>query len=165
MLAVNLIGFFRGNPGSHSTTVVVVQSVEDGNRDEPSSPWPGWQGNGPPWNPLSNPLVWPCSVEVVDVFLDCAMKVPSHPHRTCSASLSGSAGGVEGEGTHMGHPSPADQVPEGLVRTQGGRLLFPPAGRAICNGSLGSCNHEKLNASAPGWAPRVTVAFLRATST
>jgi hypothetical protein len=38
----------RGNPGSHSTMVVVVQSVEDGNRDEPSSPWPGWQGKQRP---------------------------------------------------------------------------------------------------------------------
>jgi hypothetical protein len=54
----------------------VVQPVEDGNRDEPSSPRPGWLGHDPPWNPLPNPLVWPCSVEVFDVFLDDPMKLP-----------------------------------------------------------------------------------------
>jgi len=54
----------------------VVQSIEDGNGDEPSSPRPGRRGNGPPWNPLPNPLVWPRLVEIPDVFLDHAMKLP-----------------------------------------------------------------------------------------
>ena len=54
----------------------MVQSIQDGNGDEPSSPRPGWLGYGPLWNPLPNPLVWPCSVEVFDVFLDYAMKLP-----------------------------------------------------------------------------------------
>ena len=67
---------FGGLRALRSTPVVVVQPVEDGNRDEPSSPRPGWLGPGPSWNPLPNPLVWPCSVEVFDVFLDDPMKVP-----------------------------------------------------------------------------------------
>ena len=77
MLAENPVrGCLGGLLALRSTPVVVVQSIEDGNRDEPSSPRPGWRGNGPPWNPLSNPLVWPCSVEIPDVSLDHAMKVP-----------------------------------------------------------------------------------------
>jgi len=65
-----------GTRGSHGTSVVVVQSIEYRNRDEPSSPRPGWLGHDTLTNPISNPLVWPCSVEVFDVFLDYAMKVP-----------------------------------------------------------------------------------------
>jgi len=61
---------------SRCTPVVVVQSIEDGNGDEPSSPRPGWLGHDPLRNPLSNPPVWPCSVEVFDVFLDYPMKLP-----------------------------------------------------------------------------------------
>ena len=54
----------------------MVQSIQDGNGDEPSSPRPGWLGHDPLRNPLRNPLVWPRSVEVFDVFLDHAMKLP-----------------------------------------------------------------------------------------
>ena len=52
-----------------------MQSIEDPNREEFSAPRPGWLGRGPPWNPLPNPLVWPCAVEVFDLFLDYAMKL------------------------------------------------------------------------------------------
>jgi len=65
-----------GLPALRSTPVVVVQCIHDGNGDEPSSPRPGWRGNGSPWNPLSNPLVRPRSVEIPDVFLDHLMKLP-----------------------------------------------------------------------------------------
>jgi hypothetical protein len=51
-----------------------MQSIEDGDRDEPSSPGPAW--HGPLRNPLRNSLVWPCPVEVFDVFLDYPMKLP-----------------------------------------------------------------------------------------
>jgi hypothetical protein len=44
--------------------------------DEPSSPRPGWLGHDPLRSPLSNPLVWPRSNEVCDVFLDHPMKLP-----------------------------------------------------------------------------------------
>ena len=55
--------------------VVVVQPVEDENCDESSSPQPGWLGPDALRNPLPNPLVWPRSVEIPDVFLDHAMKL------------------------------------------------------------------------------------------
>jgi hypothetical protein len=54
----------------------VLQSIQDGNGDEPSSHRPGWLGPNPRRNPLSNPLVWPRSVDMPDVFLDHPMKLP-----------------------------------------------------------------------------------------
>ena len=65
-----------GLPALRSTPAVVVQSIQDGNGDEPSLPRPGWLGPDPLRNPLPNPLVWPCAVEVFDVFLDHAVKLP-----------------------------------------------------------------------------------------
>jgi len=62
--------------GSQITPVVMVQSIEDGNRDEPSSPRPSWRGRDFLRNSLPNPLRWPCSVEVFDSFPDPAMKLP-----------------------------------------------------------------------------------------
>ena len=53
-----------------------MQSIEDGNRDEPSSPRPGWPGHDPLRNPLPNPLVWPYSIEGSDIFFDYLMKLP-----------------------------------------------------------------------------------------
>ena len=58
----------------------MVQSIEDGNRDEPSAPRPGWLRPDPLRNLLSNPLVWPCAVEVFDIFLDYPMKLPVPDH-------------------------------------------------------------------------------------
>ena len=63
---------------AHIVPVIVMQSVEDGDRDEPSSPGPAW--HGPLRNPLSNPLVWSCEVEVFDIFLDYPMKLPDLDH-------------------------------------------------------------------------------------
>ena len=54
----------------------MVQSIEDGNRDNPFSLRPNWLGPHPPWKPLPNPLVRPRSVEIPDVFLDHLMKLP-----------------------------------------------------------------------------------------
>jgi hypothetical protein len=63
-----------------------MQSVEDGDRDEPSSPGPAW--HDPLRNPLSNPLVWPCSIIVFDVFLDHAMKLPVPDNQKVIEALS-----------------------------------------------------------------------------
>ena len=65
-----------GKGGFLSAPVVVVQSIEDRNGDEAPSPRPGWLRHDPLRNPLPNPLVWPCSVVVFDVFLDHPMKLP-----------------------------------------------------------------------------------------
>jgi hypothetical protein len=54
----------------------MVQSIEDGNREEPSAPRPGWLRPDPLRNLVPNPLVWLRRVEVADVFLDYPMKVP-----------------------------------------------------------------------------------------
>lgn len=51
-----------------------MQSNEDGNRGKPSSPQPRGLGDDPLRYPLSNPLVWPCSVELSEVFSECAMR-------------------------------------------------------------------------------------------
>ena len=44
----------EGTPGAHLPPVVVVQFRGDGNRDEISSPRPGWRGH----DSLQNPLFW-----------------------------------------------------------------------------------------------------------
>jgi len=41
VLAENLVEIAWGTSGRHNTVVGVVQSIEDGNRHEPSSPRPG----------------------------------------------------------------------------------------------------------------------------
>ena len=69
-----------GTTGSLSAPVVMVQSIEDRNRDEPSAPRPSWLRPDPLRNLLSNPLVWPCAVEVFYIFLDYPMKLPVPDH-------------------------------------------------------------------------------------
>jgi hypothetical protein len=51
----------------------MVQSIEDGNRDEPSAPRPGWL--------MPTPLVWPSAAEGFDIFHDYPMKSPVPDHQ------------------------------------------------------------------------------------
>ena len=46
--------------------VDVMQFIGDWNRDEPSPSRAAWLGHDPLRTPLPNPLVWTCSVEMVD---------------------------------------------------------------------------------------------------
>lgn len=51
------------------------QSNEDWNRDEPSPSLAVWLRHDSPKNPLPDPLVWTCLIEVFDMFLDYRMKL------------------------------------------------------------------------------------------
>jgi len=53
----------------------MVPSIEDGNRDEPTAPRPGWLRPDPLRNLLPNLMVWPSAVEVIDLFLDYMGKI------------------------------------------------------------------------------------------
>lgn len=66
----------KGFPSSSHAPVAEVQFIFDGNRDEPSWLRAGTVWPDPVWNTVPNALVGPFSVEVFDVFLDFAMKVP-----------------------------------------------------------------------------------------
>jgi hypothetical protein len=48
----------------------MVQSIEDRKRGKSPLAWHDSLGFDPPWNSLPNALVWPATVEVVDILLD-----------------------------------------------------------------------------------------------
>jgi hypothetical protein len=52
-----------------------MQGTQEGERDEPYSLRLGWLRPERAWNPLSNPLVGPCTVEVFDILFDHPMKL------------------------------------------------------------------------------------------
>jgi hypothetical protein len=69
LLAENPCPRLSGDSGSRILGIVIVQSVAHWNRDGRSPPWATWLRHDRLGNPVPNPLVWQCLVEVFDEFL------------------------------------------------------------------------------------------------